>query len=417
VHTPGAEPEGPFSGIRVLELADEKGQWCGKLLADMGADVVKIEPPGGQETRTVGPFFQDMPNRDRSLSFWHYNTSKRGITLSLETEDGRRLFRRLAAEADVILETFRPGYMASLGLGYEDLKKDNPRLVMCSLTPFGQDGPWKDYATSDLLHLAAGGQMAGCGYTEEEEPDAPPIAPGGGQAWHMGSHFAMMATGAALLNRTVTGKGQYIDASVHEACALTTEAAVTRYIYTGQIVRRQTGRHASPTPTDKSQHPCADGKYINVAAQIVNRLTSERLQILGDWMTEQGLAGDILDEKYRNPDSITDNELFLYFIANMDRDDVYHGGQKRGFNMGAVRSPEEVLADPHLQDRGFWAEVDYPEVGAKLRHPGPAGIFNGSPWRISRRAPLVGEHNEEVLCGELGLSKAELAVLAEGGVV
>ena len=193
VHTPGAEPEGPFSGIRVLELADEKGQWCGKLLADMGADVVKIEPPGGQETRMVGPFFRDMPNRDRSLSFWHYNTSKRGVTLSLETEDGRRLFRRLAAQADVILETYRPGYMASLGLGYDDLKKDNPRLVMCSLTPFGQDGPWKDYATSDLLHLAAGGQMAGCGYTEEEEPDAPPIAPGGGQAWHMGSHFAMMA--------------------------------------------------------------------------------------------------------------------------------------------------------------------------------------------------------------------------------
>ena len=417
VHSPSGDPEGPFTGVRVLELADEKGQWCGKLLADMGADVVKIEPPGGQETRTVGPFFEDLPHRERSLSFWHYNTSKRGITLSLETEDGRSLFRRLAAQADVILESYRPGYMKSLGLSYEDLKRDNPRLVMCSLTPFGQDGPWSDYETSDLLHLAAGGQMAGCGYTEEEEPDAPPIAPGGGQAWHMGSHFAMMAIGAALLSRTVTGRGQYIDASVHEACALTTEAAVTRYIYTGQIVRRQTGRHASPTPTDKSQHPCADGRYINVAAQILNRLTPERLQILGDWMKDEGLAGDILEEKLRNPDSITDNELFLYFIANMSRDDVYHGGQKRGFNMGAVRSPEEVLADPHLEDRGFWAEVEYPEVGAKLRHPGPAGIFNGSPWRISRRAPLVGEHNEEVLCGELGLSKAELAVLTEGGVV
>ena len=131
---------------------------------------------------------------------------------------------------------------------------------MCSLTPFGQDGPWKDYATSDLLHLAAGGQMAGCGYTEEEEPDAPPIAPGGGQAWHMGSHFAMMAIGAALLNRTVTGKGQYIDASVHEACALTTEAAVTRYIYTGQIVQAADGpprlSHAhgqEPTPLRRRQ--------------------------------------------------------------------------------------------------------------------------------------------------------------------
>ena len=417
VRTPGADSAGIFAGLRVLELADEKGQWCGKLLADLGADVIKIEPPGGEETRAVGPFYQDVPHAERSLSFWHYNTSKRGVTLNLETEDGRRLFRQMAEKADVILETFPPGYMASLGLGYEALKKDNPGLIMCSLTPFGQSGPWKDYQTSDLLHLAAGGQMAGCGYTESDVPGAPPIAPGGGQAWHMGSHFACMAIGAALVYRTVTGRGQYIDASVHDSCALTTEAAVTRYIYTKLIVRRQTGRHASPTPTDLSQHMCADGKYINVAAQILNRLTPERLQVLGEWMKECGLAGDLLEEKYRNPDVITDNELFLYFIANMSRDDVYHGGQKRGFNMGAVRSPEEVMEDPHLEDRGFWTEVEYPELDRTFRHPGPAGIFNGSPWRISRRAPLIGEHNEEVLCGELGLTGAELAILAEGSVI
>ena len=417
VRIPGVDAAGAFAGLRVLELSDEKGQWCGKLMADMGADVIKIEPPGGEVARTVGPFYQDVPNRERSLSFWHYNTSKRGITLSLETEDGRRLFRQMAEKADVILETFRPGYMASLGLGYEDLKKDNPGLIMCSLTPFGQTGPWKDYLTSDLLHLAAGGQMAGCGYDEADLPDAPPIAPGGGQAWHMGSHFAYVAIAAALVNRTVTGRGQYIDVSVHESCALTTEGAVTRYIYTKQIVRRQTGRHASPTPTDRTQHMCADGKYLNVAAQILNQLTPERLQVLGEWMDEHGLAGDLLDEKMRNPDAITDNELFMYLIANTTRDEVYHGGQKRGFNMGAVRSPEEVMEDPHLEDREFWTEVEYPELGKKFRHPGSAGIFNGSPWRISRRAPLIGEHNEEVLCGELGLTRAELAVLAEGGVV
>ena len=414
--TPGSESAAPLAGLRVLELADEKGQWCGKLMADMGADVVKIEPPGGETTRTIGPFYEDVPHRERSLSFWHYNTSKRGITLSLETEDGRRLFRRLAEKADVILETFRPGYMASLELGYGDLKKDNPSLIMCSLTPFGQAGPWKDYQTSDLLHLAAGGQMAGCGYTEDDVADAPPIAPGGGQAWHMGSHYAFMAIGAALVHRTVAGRGQYIDASIHDSCALTTEGAVTRYIYTKQIVRRQTGRHASPTPTDRTQHMCADGKYINVAAQILNQLTPERLDVLGDWMKERGLAGDLLEEKYRNPDIITDNELFLYFIANMSRDDVYHGGQKRGFNMGAVWSPEEVMEVPHLEDRGFWTEVEYPELGKVFRHPGPAGIFNASPWRISRRAPLIGEHNEEVLCGELGLTRAELALLSEGSV-
>jgi crotonobetainyl-CoA:carnitine CoA-transferase CaiB-like acyl-CoA transferase len=415
--TPGADSAGPFAGLRVLELADEKGQWCGKLMGDLGADVIKIEPPGGEAARTVGPFYQDVPNRERSLYFWHYNTSKRGITLDLETADGRQLFRRMAEKADIVLETFRPGYMASLGLGYEELKKDNPGLIMCSLTPFGQTGPWKDYLTSDLLHMAVGGQMACCGYDEEDLPDAPPIAPGGGQAWHMGSHYAFIAIGAALVHRSVTGRGQYIDVSVHESCALTTEMHVNTYIYTKQVVRRQTGRHAAAAPNQRTQHMCADGKYVNVAGQIVTRLTPERLHVLGDWMKEQGLGEDLVEEKYRNPDAITDNELFLFFIANMSRDDVYHGGQRRGFNMGAVRTPDEVMKDPHLQDRGFWTEVEQPEVGKTFLHPGPAGIFNGSPWRISRRAPLIGEHNDEILCGELGLSRAELTVLAEGGVV
>ncbi|MBI4282455.1 MAG: CoA transferase, partial [Chloroflexi bacterium] len=256
-----------------------------------------------------------------------------------------------------------------------------------------------------------------CGYDQEDEPDAPPIAPGGGQAWHMGSHFAFIAIGAALIHRSVTGRGQYIDVSVHDSCALTTEMHVNTYIYTKQIVRRQTGRHAAPTPNQKTQHVCADGKYINVAAQIVTRLTEERLHVVGDWMKEQGLGVDLIEEKYRNPDAITDNELFLFFIANMARDAMYHGGQRRGFNMGAVWSPDEVMKDPHLQDRRFWTAVEQPEVGKTFLHPGPAGIFNGSPWRISRRAPLIGEHNEEILGKELGLSRAELSVLAEGGVV
>src|ERR1700736_985733 len=131
---------GPLMGLRVLELADEKGQYCGKLLGDLGADVVKIEPPCGGRARRVGPFLDDIPHPDRSLSFWYYNTSKRGVTLNLETADGRRLFRRLAATSDVILETFRPGYLTSLGLDYEPLRKENPRLIMCALTPFGQTG-------------------------------------------------------------------------------------------------------------------------------------------------------------------------------------------------------------------------------------------------------------------------------------
>src|SRR6202008_792968 len=136
---------GPLAALRILELADEKGQFCGKLFGDLGADVIKIEPPGGERTRHVGPFLDDIHHPERSLSFWHYNTSKRGITLNLETADGRALFERLAADADVVLETFRPGFLASLGLGFETLSERNPALIMCALTPFGQSGPWRDY--------------------------------------------------------------------------------------------------------------------------------------------------------------------------------------------------------------------------------------------------------------------------------
>ena len=420
VRTPTSETAGAFGGLRVLELANEKGQWLGKLIADLGADVIKIEPPGGECTRTVGPFYQDVPNRERSLYFWHYNTSKRGITLDIETEDGRRLFRKMAESADLILESYSPGYLPSLGLGYDDLKESNPGLIMCSLTSFGQTGPWKDYAGSDLLHLAAGGQMAGCGYEEIDVPDAPPIAGGGGQAWHMGSHFAFIGTVAALIHRSRTGRGQYVDASVHEACALTTEGHVSNWIYKNQVVQRQTGRHASATRTDPTQMLCGDGKYLN--GGVGNRVTAARLPALAEWMDELGLAEDLLDEKYKDPAVFNENRPYIAgivakFLASVSRDEAYHRMQKMGINCGAVRSPDEVLEDPHLWDRGFWTEVSYPEVGATLRHPGPAGIFNGSPWRISRRAPLIGEHNEEVLCGELGLSRAELSVLAESGVV
>ena len=144
--------------------------------------------------------------------------------------------------------------------------------------------------------------------------------------------------------------------------------------------------------------------------------------MLAEWMDEHGMAGDLLDEKYRDPAVIAENqphirELLVNFLASITRDEAYHGLQKRGYNTGAVRSPDEVMEDPHLEDRGFWTDVEYPEIGETFRHTGLAAIFNGSPWRISRRAPLIGEHNEEVLCGELGLSKAELAVLTEGGSV
>ena len=410
---------GPLSGLRVLELADEKGQFCGKLMADLGAEVIKIEPTGGERSRTVGPFLNDIPHRDRSLSFWHYNTSKRGITLNLGTEDGRALFRRLADTADVILETFAARYLPSLGLGYQDLAEFNPRLIMCSLTPFGQTGPWRDFQTSDLLHMAAGGQMGCCGYDKEHVPGEIPIAPGGGNAWHTGSHYAYMAIIAALVYRTRSGRGQHIDASVHDACALTTEMHVNTYIYQGDVVMRQTGRHASVLQTPQSQLICKDGKYVNASG---SRITFRQFPALVEWMDSYGLAEDLADERYQDravfsgsSDHI--NDVVASFAKHLTRDEIAHGGQERGFAWGAIRAADELVDEGHLNDRGFWVDVDHPELGRSFKYPGTAGIYNGSPWRISSRAPLIGEHNEEIFCGELGLQRTELAYLAEAGVI
>lgn len=417
-----AQPQpGPLMGLSVLELADEKGQFCGKLMGDLGADVIKIEPPGGAATRRVGPFLDDAPHPDRSLSFWHYNTSKRGITLNLETEDGRTLLRRLAEGTDVILETFAPGYLSSLGLGYEDLAVLNAGLIMCALTPFGQSGPWRDYLSADLLHMAAGGQMASCGYDEVDVPHAPPIAPGGGNAWHMGCHYAYMAIMAALVYRTVSGQGQYIDVAVHDACALTTEAAVPTYLYRGETVRRQTGRHHAPEPTPCTQFLSKDGKY--VTALVAGRLNPRYVKSLAAMLDHYGMAGDLNDPKYEDPAVIEANtahiidDLVANFIASLPQEEVYHAAQERGFTWGAVRFPEDLLDDPHLQDRDFWKMVEHPELGRCFTYPGEAAIYNGSPWRIAGRAPLLGEHNRAIFCDQLGLSPQELDRLAARQVI
>ncbi len=413
--------DGPLAGLRVLELADEKGQFCGKLLGDLGADVVKIEPPGGEPNRHVGPFLDDIPHPERSLSFWYYNTSKRSITLNLETADGWQLFARLAETADIILETLPPGFMASLGFDYESLRKQNSGLIMCALTPFGQTGPWRDYLSSDLLHMAAGGEMASCGYDEVDVPNAPPIAPGGGNAWHMGCHYAYMAIMAALVYRTVSGCGQYIDASIHEACALTTEAAVANYVYRGEVLRRQTGRHHADGPTPRTQFRAKDGVY--VCALVGGRLNPKFVKELAELLDSYGMAGDLKDPKYQDQAVITANtshiidDLIANFIASLPAEEVYHAAQERGFTWGAVRAPEALLEDAHLHDRNFWKQVEHPELGRSFIYPGEAAIYNDSPWRISRRAPLIGEHNAEIYCDELGLTPGKLMVLAESRVI
>lgn len=403
-----------FDNIRVVEVSGVTAQWCGKLMADMGADVIRVEPPGGAASRAVGPFYQDEANPDRSLNFWHNNTNKKSLTLDLTTTAGANLFRDLVKSADVVVEDQAPGTMPGLGLGYEQLKAINPGLIMCSLTPFGQDGPWRDYKTTDLVSLALGGPLWSCGY---DDHNIPPTMPYRDSSYHIGSHYAFIGISAALILRQNTGEGQYIDCAVHQAAHCTTEGAMPTYYFRNEMVKRQTGRHASAVMTQPVIFPTIDGKAIFTRVPVEAGAFERFL----DWLDLSGMVADLREEKYRDVAYRRTQighmvEILEAFCSIHTADDLFHGAQERGMVWAAVRSPDETLEDEPLRERGFFHKVEHPELGKSFEYTGAPYVFHETPWAIRRRAPLVGEDSEAVLEG-LGLSKEQVAALREGGII
>jgi len=416
---------GPLAGLRVIEVSGENGQWAGKLLADMGADVIKVEPPHGCPERRIGPFAGDAPDPNRSLFFWAANTSKRGVTLDLTHPDGPPLLRRLLRDADVLLTSLPP---SAAGPDPASLAEEEPGLIVVSVTPFGRSGPWRDFVATDLTQMALGGPMANCGYDEEDASGAPPIRPDGHHAAAIAGVYATNAVLTALLERERSGLGQWIDCSVHEACAATTEGAFPQWEYMGQIVRRQTGRHAAPVSSQPWQHRCADGRSINLmGGGIPRNPTSWRPMIR--WMAERGLAGNLEDPRYEqtmyvpvterrgNPDVQYVVETLHAFVRSLPAEEVYRGGQAARLPYGIIRSPEENLSDPHWADRGFFTQIEHPELGADYPYPGAPYRFTRTPGGPRHRAPLLGEHNVAVYCAELGLTRDDLRRLFEAGAV
>jgi benzylsuccinate CoA-transferase BbsE subunit len=393
-------------------------------MADFGAEVIKVEPPGGVAERKIGPFYKDIEDPNRSLHFWHYNTSKKGITLDLQQSEGRDLFRRLVAGADVLLETTKPGTLPELGLTYETLSANNAGLVMCSLTDFGQEGPWRDWLATDMLQLAGGGQMAGSGYDVEDDPEQRPIAPGGGNGYHMGCHYAYIGIMSALYYRNMSGQGQYLDISAHEAAALTTEMHVPNWIYAHNVVQRQTGRHAGvrPEPTQPgtprgTQMPTADGRFVNGGGGV----TPQRFPAFLEWMNRHDAAGDLNDEKYKDPSVQQEaaahiRELVWAFVKKIPADEAFRGAQEAGMPWGIIRAPDDLLDDEHFRERGFFLEVEHQELGETFTYPGAGAVFSASPQRIYRRAPLIGEDNARVYAS-IGVDAARLAELQAAGVI
>jgi crotonobetainyl-CoA:carnitine CoA-transferase CaiB-like acyl-CoA transferase len=407
-----------LDGVRVVELGDAQAEWLGKLLADMGADVIKVEPPRGGSSRSVGPFLEDAPHPDRSLFFWHYNTSKRGVTLDIENDEGRRLLIDLLRTADVFIETLPPGEAARLGLSYQTLESLNPRLIHVAVTPFGQDGPYVDagYKTTDLVTMALGGPMHTCGYDPEAE-DTPPVRPGHYHSYHTASHYACFTTLVALWEREASGGGQFIDVSAQATLAVTVEFANLNWEYERATVRRQTGRHSGVRPTARTQYMCADGRAIDFGLPR-DEATWQRLL---EYLKGQGLAEGLDEELFRDPARRFERggavmNMLEVLTALHTAEELFHIGQSLGVTWGAVRAPEEWLEDPHAQARGTFAEVEHPELGRSVTYPGAPYHFMATPWRIRRRAPLLGEDNLEVF-GELGLSAADVTAYVEAGIM
>jgi crotonobetainyl-CoA:carnitine CoA-transferase CaiB-like acyl-CoA transferase len=424
-------PSGPLTDLRVIEYCDEAGAWAGKLLADMGADVIKIEPPGGSRTRAYPPFAHDEEHPDRSLVFWHSNTSKRGLTLDLDDEEGREIFRKLASEATIVLEDQPPGRMADLKLDYTDLAVLNPGLVMVSITPYGRSGPKSDWEATDLTILAGGGPVWSNGY---DDHSLPPVRGLGNQGYQTACHWAVTAALVAVLHRDWTSEGQHIDVNMHAAANVTTEASSYSWLVARTTVQRQTGRHASVVPSSPLQVLARDGRYVTTG--VAPRRPREIGLILA-WLDELGLKEQFEDWPLLEAGANLDHNITiagvaeggadamiygavrdgLNFIAErIDSYDFFVGTQSRGFQCGIIYAPEEVVQDPHFVARGFPVEVEHPELGERFIYPGAPYRFSASPWAIQRRAPLLGEHTDEVLA-EAGLDADEVSRLHTKGVV
>ena len=407
--------QAPAEGVllppyRVLDLTGPEGVFWGKLLADYGAEVIKVEPPTGDVTRQSPPFISDVPGIERSSYFLFYNTNKKSVTVDLETSEGQVVFKKLAASADVLIESFPVNYMQSLGLDYDSLRQVNPGLIMASITPFGQTGPWKDYKSTDLISLAASGFMQITG-----DPDGPPLRQGNEQSHFPGAQHAATAIMGALFYRDMQdGRGQYIDVSMQEAMITyyTDAHPALAYIQRGENVTRVGTNSTLVIPL--GAYPSKDGW---ISAGII---TPREWENLSNWMFEVTGNEEILNEDYKggNQDRAPYNDiitaLVIDFTTRFTSEELFHQGQERNLVFIPVNTVSDLLVDPQLDASNFWFDIDHADAG-NLKYP--LGVFDSEEVTpTTNPAPYLGQDNE-VIFGELGLDEAELASLRTRGVI
>ncbi|MFC1532481.1 CaiB/BaiF CoA transferase family protein [Thermodesulfobacteriota bacterium] len=409
-----------LSPYRVLDLTNEWGMMCGKILADLGADVIKIEKPGGDPVRNIGPFYHDIPHPEKSLFWLACNTNKRGITLDIETSDGKKLFKELVKSADIITESYESDYLSRIGLSYEGLSEINTQIIMTSITAFGKTGPYANLKVSDIVAFAMGGLMSQCG-----DPDRPPVHVGSPQSFmHAGTDGAE-GTMLALYHRQLTGEGQHVDVSSQEGLMWSTSENMIEWDILklsakrpGHEIKRPTGLHCPVI------WKCKDGY---VAMMLMGGQPGAKTnRRLTEWMDSEGMAPEDLKNKdWENWDwqTLTQEELD-YVVASVARlfkvhtkAEIQEEAIKRVIQLGPVRNAEETVTNPQLNYRKFLVDIEHDELNDTITYPGAFAKFSETPIENWRRAPLIGEHNKEIFINELKLSREEFILLKGRGVI
>lgn len=412
--------EGMLAPYRVLDLAGEEGLLCGKLLGDLGADVIKIERPGGDAARNIGPFYHDEADPEKSLFWFAFNNSKRGITLNIETTDGQGIFKRLLKDADFVIESFPPGYMDKFGLGYEVLEKLNPGVILVSITPFGQSGPYKDYKAPDIVAWALGGELYMSG-----DVDRPPVRVSHhSQAYmHAGVEAALGAL-AALYYRAMTGEGQQVDVSVQECVTRLSHQGTTVPWDTLKIILTRVQGAPVFNVRITRMWPCKNGYVIfNIGSGI--HAKRNNLPIL-EWLEKEGIADSFFREidwdkfdfttvKQEVVDRL-EEPIGKFFMMHTTTE-LMDWGVKHLVQVYPVATTADILESVQLAARKYWVELEHPELGVTITYPGAFTNASEAPLRVSCRAPLIGEHNQEIYENELGFTREELLILKQAKVI
>ncbi|MFH1651317.1 MAG: CoA transferase, partial [Chloroflexota bacterium] len=388
-----------LDGYRVLDFTNEQGYLCGKILGDLGADVIKIEPPGGDPARRRGPFYHDEPDPEKSLSWWAYNINKRGITLNIECPEGQEIVRKLVPTAHCLVESFSPGYLEKLGLGYQLLSNINPGLVFVAITPFGSDGPWRDLQAPDLVGAALGGMMLWTG-----EPDRYPLRISVEQSYLNAGSEGSVAAIIGLYHAEATGEGQFIDVSMLESWLPAIAHPIIHWDFNKNILRRE-GKYRSGEGGAgirlRNIWECRDG-------YVFTRIYGGKFGVktnngFARWMQEEGVSTMLWDKtdwdnfdiaSVSQPKIDALEETLEKFLKTKSKEELYHRAVATGIQVAPIWGPRELVNNQQLQARHFWQEVESPHTAEKTLYPGYFTQVDGSPAAIRRRAPLPGEHNQ-----------------------